>query len=368
MKRQEQFAYLEERLCHLCNYIQYCNFKNYTDINRISEGFIRNIINIVYGYSCKDLNSVRLNYPGIDLGDDAAGIGIQVTSACGFDKVVDAYTKIYHPDNAIDGTLIAELYGKQIIFVCVSIDKKVKFQKKSQEEIKRISHGRFQSSDIVDMRDLISEIERLFDDDHKRFMKAYKCISENIDTLPEPVTDQRVLEELLHCFNRPAFTTDFEYECSMENFERAITETIAFINVGKSDHRTGRYSFTIEDFSSQTLKNGFRKIVDGLNMIRKLYLYMQDKAHMVKVNDKKAIYVDCEMIFCRAMNDTRALLLYELRRIAEGEKIPFDINPGYYEDSLYHSPKIAGDLDDFLVTLQKVYKAYIEQCKVDREE
>ena len=25
-----------------------------------------------------------------------------------------------------------------------------------------------------------------------------------------------------------------------------------------------------------------------------------------------------EMIFCRAMNDTRALLLYELRKIAEG--------------------------------------------------
>jgi hypothetical protein len=75
MKRQEQFAYLEERLCHLCNYIQYCNFNNYTDINRISEGFIRNIINIVYGYNCIDLNSVRLNYPGIDLGDDAAGTG-----------------------------------------------------------------------------------------------------------------------------------------------------------------------------------------------------------------------------------------------------------------------------------------------------
>lgn len=58
MKRQEQFAYLEERLCHLCNYIQYCNFNNYTDINRISEGFIRNIINIVYGYNCKDLQRI----------------------------------------------------------------------------------------------------------------------------------------------------------------------------------------------------------------------------------------------------------------------------------------------------------------------
>ena len=368
MNRHEQFSYLEERLCHLCTHIKYCGYNNFTDLNKASEGFINNLINIVYGYEFKDLNKQKLNFPGVDLGNEILGIGIQVTSTCNSTKIIETYEKIYDLCNAVNGKLIADMFYKQIIFFCISIEEKVRFRDKTLEKIRVVSHNRFKKNDIISMIDLISDIEKLFDDDYERFMKAYTCISKNIDTLPAPVNYNFVLEDLLYYFNRPAFTTDFQYVCSLEDFEKAITDTISNINIGGKNTKIRQRFLSVMDLNSRELKKQFGEIIDGLNIVRKLYLTMLAKkyTYKVKIDEKNVIYTDCEVIFCRAMNDSRAVILHEIKKIASKENIIFDIEPTYYEDSFNHSPIVRMDTNNFILTLQRIFEIYTMKENYER--
>lgn len=367
MKRQEQFAYIEEHLCHLCTYVKYCGCKNYTDINRIAEGFLNTLLNIVYKFGCEDMNQKKLNFPGVDLGNESTGIGIQVTSRCDSEKVLDTYKKIYNEYNAVNGKLVADMFCNQIVFFCISVEKRGKFGKKALKNISTVSHGRFKEADIITVQDLISDTEKLFDVDHDCFIKAYECISNNIDTLPSPITDKVVLEQLLHYFNRPAFTVDFKYECCLEDFENAITETISNINLGRVSAEIGKDTLSTEDLGSRQLKKRFAQIVDGLNLIRKMYCVMVDKEYTCKVDigNERVIYTDCEVIFCRAMNDLRSVVLHELKIIADSEDVTFDVNPDYYKDSFFHSP-IIKDCGNFMETLNSIFKIYADKKQYEK--
>lgn len=361
MRRQELFDYLQLRLCNWCSYIKYCNCKSFNDINKVAENFIRNLLEIVYDWDLVDLNRDSVNFPGLDLGNNSSGVGVQVTSSCDSQKVLNTYKKIYNPQNSIDGRLIAEVFDKRIIFICISMDKKIKFSKHTMEQIKEISHNRFQFVDIINMPDIIREIEDLFDKDYDKFLKAYKCIAKNIDEMPEPVTNKRVLEDMVHYFDRPAFRTDFNYECSLEDFDIALTETIKYINMGKRNKRAKTSGFSKENFSSKELKRQFGEIVDGLNLIRKLYRSMYTKGYAHKIGRDNVMYIECATIFCRAMNDVRAIILHYLSEISKENNVAFELYPEYYNDSFWHSPFINGEVKEFLPKLKEVYDYYIKQ-------
>src|SRR6185436_27571 len=66
-----------------------------TDINRVSEIVMVPLLKEIFKYShLRNLNYTEyFNYPGIDLGDSEARIGIQVTSTMDIDKIKDALTK-----------------------------------------------------------------------------------------------------------------------------------------------------------------------------------------------------------------------------------------------------------------------------------
>ena len=363
MKRQEKFSYIEERLCHWCNYIAYCGCNNFTDINKVSEDFVKNLVNIVYDINCINLNRTKAKFPGIDLGDKSVGIGIQVTSNCDSRKIIDTYTRIYSSRNSIEDKLIADIFYESIIFFTISIKDPPKFKEMSLKRIDEASHGRFKVCDIINVKDLIAAIEELYDTNYVRFLQAYDCISKNIDTLPEPANDKRVLEDILGYFKRPAFTVDFEYECSLEDFGNAIIETISYMNLGRIDPKTNRKLYCIEDLGTITLKKKFRRVVDGLNILRKLYLSMMDSKYACKVGmDKtRVIYTDCQIIFSRAMNDSRAVILHELKKIAKDNSIEFDIYPDYYEDSFYHSPIIKRTKNNLMLRLKALFEIYTNE-------
>jgi|TARA_R110002050_G_scaffold169807_1_gene301644 SMEK domain-containing protein len=50
------------------------------DLSKFCEDFFKEALNSIYGYNLVNLNKTRSNYPGLDLGDDKKGIGVQVTS------------------------------------------------------------------------------------------------------------------------------------------------------------------------------------------------------------------------------------------------------------------------------------------------
>jgi hypothetical protein len=51
------------------------------DINQHCENFFREVLNLAYEWSLINLNEERSNFPGLDLGDKTAGVGVQVTSS-----------------------------------------------------------------------------------------------------------------------------------------------------------------------------------------------------------------------------------------------------------------------------------------------
>jgi hypothetical protein len=77
------------------------NALNFYDINRISEGTSAKLLNLLFGYELKDLNKLKTNYPGIDLGDKSEGISFQVTSQSSAAKIIHSL-KIFTANNHAD--------------------------------------------------------------------------------------------------------------------------------------------------------------------------------------------------------------------------------------------------------------------------
>ncbi|MFP7486367.1 SMEK domain-containing protein [Priestia filamentosa] len=64
------------------------------DLNRYCEDFAKDLLNLIYGYKLVNLNDVRLNEPGIDLGDMQKKIAFQITSNKKTPKVIETLEKI----------------------------------------------------------------------------------------------------------------------------------------------------------------------------------------------------------------------------------------------------------------------------------
>lgn len=64
------------------------------DLNVFSENFFRDVFNALYDWKLENLNQSRSNEPGLDLGDKAHGVAIQVTSRSDAAKVNGTLKKI----------------------------------------------------------------------------------------------------------------------------------------------------------------------------------------------------------------------------------------------------------------------------------
>lgn len=64
------------------------------DLNVFSENFFRDVFNALYDWKLKNLNQSRSNEPGLDLGDKACRVAIQVTSRSDAAKVNGTLKKI----------------------------------------------------------------------------------------------------------------------------------------------------------------------------------------------------------------------------------------------------------------------------------
>ena len=79
---------ISKKLAIITYYIRFENSANLNSINTLLENSFKNILNIVYGYNLKNLNTNYL-YPAIDLGDEINKIAVQVTSTNDLSKIKD---------------------------------------------------------------------------------------------------------------------------------------------------------------------------------------------------------------------------------------------------------------------------------------
>jgi hypothetical protein len=86
-----------------------------TDLNRESESFMRDVLNIVYGYELINLNDEALNMAAIDLADKSAKLAFQVTSSSDSGKIkstIEKFVKHKHHET-YDTLMFMMLAGKK---------------------------------------------------------------------------------------------------------------------------------------------------------------------------------------------------------------------------------------------------------------
>ncbi|KMQ18028.1 SMEK domain-containing protein [Bacillus mycoides] len=115
------------------------------DINTYCEDFTKDLMNIIYGYKLENLNKEHLNEPGLDLGDEFEGIGVQVTTEKTSKKINHTLSKITADQRKkYDKFLIVILGKKQ--------DKYNSIDSALADELK------FSEKNIIDINDLEKDI------------------------------------------------------------------------------------------------------------------------------------------------------------------------------------------------------------------
>lgn len=117
------------------------------DIHKVSENLVLGVMKELYGWrNLRNLNSAeRINFPGIDLADDEAGVAVQVTATPALDKIKSTIeTFLAH---GLDKT-----YHRLVVYVLAR-----KQGSYSQDALDRACQGRVKLSateDILDFRDV----------------------------------------------------------------------------------------------------------------------------------------------------------------------------------------------------------------------
>jgi hypothetical protein len=84
-----------------------------TDLNRYMEDFCKEILNCVFNHRLINLNEERSNNPGLDLGDESAGVAFQITSTKTSDKVNETLKKAASQKSKFPKIYILILQDKQ---------------------------------------------------------------------------------------------------------------------------------------------------------------------------------------------------------------------------------------------------------------
>ena len=122
-----------------------------TDINRISENILVQLLSEIYGHTeLKNLNvSEGSNFPGIDLGDKKAKTAYQITSRSDSQKIKDTLRTF------VDDKLYEE-YDRLVIYILT--EKQKRYQGRGFDEIIQGKFSFDRKNDILDYRDLLKEI------------------------------------------------------------------------------------------------------------------------------------------------------------------------------------------------------------------
>ena len=124
---------------------------NQTDFNKVSEDVLIPLFSEVYNYrKLRNLNTTEgANFPAIDLADDVAGVGIQVTSEKKLEKVKETL-RIFIEHG------LYQKYGRLIIYVLTE-----KQRSYSRDACSKVVQGRFDfdpDRDILDKHDVLKEV------------------------------------------------------------------------------------------------------------------------------------------------------------------------------------------------------------------
>lgn len=143
------------------------------DINKISEGLSEKLLNSIFGYNLRDLNKIKKNFPGIDLGDDTKdNIAFQITSRTDFQKFKENLEAFVKKDK--NGKSHADTFTNGIKFLVLSNED----VKKGNTDLSLIYSPFNIKNDILKLEDLLPFIDHLYDNEPEKFIITKQILEE----------------------------------------------------------------------------------------------------------------------------------------------------------------------------------------------
>lgn len=148
LTREIYFKEISNNLALLQQSIEFRTASNLHDLGIFAEDFVKELLNIVFDFQLKNLNSVNLNQAGIDLGDIVNKVAVQVTSTTNREKV----------KTTIDKFLTYKLYEKYSqLYVFILKGRQQRYRKFDTQ-----NHFDFnENNNIIDFKFLLTKIQCL---------------------------------------------------------------------------------------------------------------------------------------------------------------------------------------------------------------
>jgi len=179
MKEHDELKRVGDCLGIWLGLIRSSNAIDFYDINRVSEDVASKLLNLVYDLELDNLNRITPNYPGIDLGDTKNGIAFQVTSRKDTEKIrenLKTFSEKY-----------TNTFPNGIRFLILNFDK----PGLNEEKYKKIYDGFNPKSHILNDKDLLREIQKIYHDTEKRHR-----FQQILDFLEETFRDGKPVDPL----------------------------------------------------------------------------------------------------------------------------------------------------------------------------
>ncbi len=162
--------------------IPLANAAAYFDGNKVAETFVLPLLNSIYSYQLTNLNDQKVNFPGMDLGDDnGALVAFQVTSRTDAAKIMNTLRTVVK--NGLE-----KRFPNGIKFLILK-NEKVVFNKTEKTNPKNILASFNEDTDMLYPADLIKGIEQLYDADYAEFLKVKTLIEREITFPVQPAPD-----------------------------------------------------------------------------------------------------------------------------------------------------------------------------------
>ncbi len=210
-KSEQLFSEVRKYIAIWITEISLSNSASFFDINKISEGTSKVLLNMIYDYNLSDLNEKKLNFPGIDLGDEKNGISFQVTSENSSQKIISTLKTFRKNNYELD-------FPKGVKFLVLNKKKNYRFNKVF-EEYKDIFDAK---NDIVFPDDLVKEIQGIYYNKKALFEQIFDFLKDEF-----AFDNNKKTSELLK-LNSPSERFDFYKKVLNENFKPKIKNFVHF--------------------------------------------------------------------------------------------------------------------------------------------
>ncbi|MEW4278911.1 SMEK domain-containing protein [Priestia megaterium] len=274
-------------LQYLANWIAEITSKNivyYYDINKISEGLAMNLLNEVYDLELINLNEIKTNHPGIDLGDATKSLlAYQITSRTDSAKIKETLEKFVKEN-------YNKTYSNGVKFLILNFED----IKLGNTNYKKIYNKFNKKTDVITYKELVKKINDIFLKDEAKFNR----IKNILFTAYEKTPIARLLEEYL---KNQSELGDIQLLCELVQ-ERIKERIDIFVQLYKSSW--SMYGIGDED-SKDTLNNKLNELLSMDNQIstriQRIVEQIEEKSSYIKLLIDE--YIELEEGFIRTIQE-----------------------------------------------------------------